>query len=71
MMGNKNLRLLKILLPVAAVCLLLYAFYEYKQSYNELVVQKHFLREAQEEYKTLMKRFDMLSNELKCESVHA
>ncbi len=67
MVGNKNLRLLKFLLPVAAVCLLLYALYEYRQAASEVDVQTRHLRESQEEYKTLTKRFDMLSHELKSE----
>ena len=68
MMGNKNLRILKILLPIAAVVLLLYLLYEYKQAANEASLQKRHLLESEEEYRALTKRFDMLSRELKSES---
>jgi len=67
MMGNKNLRLLKILLPVAAILLLLYFFYAYRQAANDASLQKRHLLESEDEFRTLTKRFDMLSHELKSE----
>ena len=64
-MGQRNLRLLKLLIPLSAVVFLLYILYEYRQANNDVNLQKRFLKESEEEFKTLNKRFDMLGMELK------
>ena len=65
-MGPKNLKMLKLLVPVGAVFILLYVLYKYRQASIEVSLQKRYLMELDEDFKTLSKRFDMLSRELKC-----
>lgn len=63
--GMKNLRMLKILVPLSGVVFVLYILNGYRQASNDVSLQKRFLKESEEEFKTLAKRFDMLSMELK------
>lgn len=63
--GQRNSKLLRLIVGGVIVLVALYVLYGYQQASTDAAVKTRYLREAEEEYKALSKRFDMLSNELK------
>ena len=66
--GQKNWRILRIVVGSLCILAVVYLLYSHRQTHNELQMKNRYLDVAEEEYKTLTKRFDMLGNELKSES---
>lgn len=62
---QRNSKLLRLVIGTVAVLLAVYVLYGYRQSYNDATIKSRHLKEAEDEYHALSKRFDMLSNELK------
>ena len=66
--GQRNSKLLRMIVGAVVVVIALYVLYGYRQATNEAASKSHHLRLAEDEFHSLNKRFDMLSNELKGES---
>ena len=67
MAGQRNSKMLRTVVGGILLFTALYVLYGYRTCVNESALKSHHLKLAQEEVRSLNKRFDMLSNELKGE----
>lgn len=65
MAGQRNSKMLRTVVGAVLGLVALYMLYGYRHASNEVTVKSHRLKLAEEEFQSLSKRFDMLSNELK------
>ena len=65
MAGQRNSKWLKVILAVAGTLVGLYVLMGYRHASSEAASRAYHLKLAEEEFNSLRKRFDMLSNELK------
>lgn len=63
--GQRNSKYLRLIIGGALLLATLYVFYSYRQASISIELKSHELKLADDEYQTLDKRFDMLTNELK------